>query len=190
MFTCPSVPHFKTLTVNSEWCRFSSGGNVLSKLWNQKVLINEYPKVACSFFLSPRSKEASLCAEIASKLLAIPKEICSTFSQKWLQAEEPEQAWNSVLSLPVVSTEWIHNFLEYQTDPAQFAPSFSPRVSFNPHKHCAALSGPEHQIEDDDGDFFIQSHFNFVFIKLFLICNLIFSKQLVSPLYLFMSFVF
>lgn len=190
MFTCPSVPHFKTLTVNSEWCRFTSGGNVLSKLWNQKVLINESPKVACSFFLSPRSKEASLCAKIASKLLAIPKEICSTFSQKWLQAEKPEQAWNSVLSLPVVSTEWIHNFLEYQTDPAQFAPSFSPRASFSPHKHWAALSGPEHQIEDDDGDFFIQSHFNFVFIKLFLICNLIFSKQLVSPLYLFMSFVF
>lgn len=68
---CPSLPDFKTLTVDSEWCRFNSGGNVLSGLRKKRCLMSP-PNIACSIFQLPRSKEPSLCREIWSKLLAIP----------------------------------------------------------------------------------------------------------------------
>lgn len=41
----------------------------------ERKMVNEYPKVVCSLFLLPRSKEHSLCREICYKLLTIPLRI-------------------------------------------------------------------------------------------------------------------
>lgn len=120
-----SLPYFKTWTVDSEWCRFNSGGNVLSRGWEQTLLMNP-PKLSAAFFSCPGQRSPP-CAE-----RLVPS---SPFSSRHQGSHKSprndskfrklsEQAWNSVLFLPVVCTEWDQNFLGISGSPSSVCPQF------------------------------------------------------------------
>lgn len=154
---CSPVPHFKTLPVGSECCRFSSGGGVLSRIWKQKLLMSS-PKVLLSVFqlkgaLPVHRDWFQALGHSLRKSAAHPVKDLPKMTPSWGNFQsrpEIQFGFSSWFVLSATRISW-----GCQRAPAQFAPSFPSRASSNPNKLWAAPSGPAHQIFDDVWDFFL-----------------------------------